>query len=230
MIRPLTGLALLVAASAAQARGPVERVYATLPGWTAMDRDDRGGNPFASALIDTLDAPGGDLAERLLRGTLDHSDGQQGADIDALPDGAVLLPQPGETAVALVIVFADYGDDEGLVSLPGAAFDAARVGEALMRVGFATHLVVARSKAQYRAELATFALASAGADRALLYTTGHGVESGGIVYLVPPEMDGPALAQGRAQAIPLGDVERALQARRANWLFYAGCRDNPLKW
>jgi len=176
-------------------------------------------------LIDALLQPGGDLAERLLRGTLDYSGGEQGADIDNLSGHAAIMPREGERALALVMVFADYGSDDGLDSLPGAAFDAARVADALSRAGFVTRMIIARTGPEYLSELDRFGVDSANADRALIYTTGHGGEAKGSIYLLPPETDGPEI--DRAGAISIGRVRQALHAKQSNWLIYAGCRDNP---
>ena len=235
LARLLAGLAAFTIAAphaAAQDSPPATAavLYATQPGLKTLDGDDRGGNPFASALIEALQAPAGPLAEQLMRGTEDHSKGSQSADIGRLPAGASLSLQPGEVARALVIAFADYGSDDGLPSLPGAAFDAARVAAALEAKGYATRMVIARTREQYETELAAFAQGSAAADRALIYTTGHGVQGSEGIVLIPPEMDGPDLASGAPGAIRLSQVKATLAARQSNWLFYAGCRDNPFDW
>jgi hypothetical protein len=230
LIKALVALVAVAIAVPAAAQEPVNVVYATIRGARSLDADARGGNPFASALIDVLRQPGGDVPERLLRGTLDYSDGEQGADVDALPPDATLAPREGETARALVIVFADYGSDDGLDSLPGAAFDAARVAAALESAGYSTRMVIARSAAEYAAELVRFERVSAAVDRALIYTTGHGSEAHGTIYLLPPELDGPDIATSAPGAIKVAEVGGSLRARKANWLIYAGCRDNPFNW
>jgi len=222
-------LAALLAAPASAADGaPVHTIYATQPGGYAYDADAFGGNPFASALIWALGHPGPGQVERLEARTGEYSGGYQVADGLAVPAEVGLNPAPGEAAVALVVVFSDYGDQEGLASLPGAAFDAARIAAALEAAGYATRMVIARDARGYRAELAGFAERSRGAERALLYTTGHGTEpAGGPPSMLPPDLDrvpDPPLSE----AIALDEVGRALRARKVNLLLYAGCRERGL--
>ncbi len=216
---------VLAAVPAAAEPAPVERVYATSAGASAYDGDAHGGNPFATAFIQALDPQVSDAADALFVETLYNSGNLQVADPDAMGPGASLLPREGETAVALVVVFADYGDERGLSSLPGAAFDAARVSAALTDAGFATQMVIARDAAAYRSALSGFAATSAGAERALIYTTGHGGEFERGIFMVPPEAEAlPVLTDG---ALFLDEVAAALRASASNRLIYAGCRDNP---
>ena len=227
-MRPALAAVLCAIPAAAAAQAKPETIYATQSGRYAYDADDFGGNPFASALIWSLAHPGPDQIEQLELQTGDFSGGYQVADGSRAAAGTALNPQAGETAVALVIVFADYGDRAGLPSLPGAAFDAVRVSAALSAAGYASKAVFARDAAHYRAELAAFAERSRGADRALLYTTGHGTEPAkGEIYLLPPDRDrieAPTLAH----TIELGQVAQAVNARKTNLLLYAGCRERGL--
>lgn len=207
---------------------PTHTLYATQSGGYAYDADAFGGNPFASALIEVLASPGPDQIEQIELQTGDYSGGYQVADGSGVPAGIGLSPAQGESAVALVVVFADYGDPQGLVSLPGAAFDASRVAASLESVGYDTRVVVASDAQEYRGALRAFAERSVGADRALLYTTGHGTEPArGEVNLLPPDFDrleDPPLSQ----AIRLNEVGTALRARKVNLLLYAGCRERGL--
>ena len=79
-----------------------------------------------------------------------------------------------------------------------------------------------------RKRLGEFAAKSAGYDAAAIYTTGHGLELEGAVYLLPGDF--PA-SQGKAalgtHALPLREIAKAAKARRVNLVFYGGCRDNP---
>lgn len=213
--------------SAAAQRAPVEVVFATQSGEPAYDNDPFGGNPFASAFIAAMRNDSGDAGGVLIEKTLANSGQFQVPDVDALGEASSLRPQAEEWSAALVIVFADYGDSEGLISLPGAAFDALRVARVLAEAGYAPRLVVANSRAEYRNELNHFAEETRGSDRALIYTTGHGSEVDGKVIMLPPEADeGTDIV---ASSIMLDEVAAALQARSSNRLFYAGCRDNPLE-
>jgi hypothetical protein len=77
-------------------------------------------------------------------------------------------------------------------------------------------------------KLAGFRGRSISSDAAVIYTTGHGVEVGGIVYLIPGDYP---LTQGDnalgQRALPLTEISGSLKAKQVNLLFYAGCRDNP---
>lgn len=228
LIRPVWAAALLAWPALAAAQAPPHILYATQSGGYAYDADEQGGNPFASALIWALAHTGSQQIAELELRTGDFSGGHQVADGSDLPRGVGLNPTAGEAAVALVVVFADYGDPQGLASLPGAAFDAGRVAAALGSAGYDSTMVVAANAQEYRDALAAFAERSAEADRALLYTTGHGTEpTRGETYLLPPDLDrvdDPPLSE----AIGLEEVGRALRARSTNLLLYAGCRERGL--
>ncbi len=207
--------------------------HATTSGQRAMDSDAKGGNPFASALIDSLARPSltlNELAASLERLTLDYSKGKQRPDIPARASGAEsLLPAvSGETRIALVLVVSDYGK-AGANSLPGARFDAGRIATALTAAGFVTETAIDLDREAMLGTLDGFATRSRSADLALVYTTGHGVEVDGKVYLVPGDYP---LSEGNAalerHAFPIARIAAAAHARRLNLIFYGGCRDNPL--
>lgn len=220
--------ALLAAPALASDTAPTRILYATQSGDVAYDADELGGNPFASALIWALAHPAADQIAQLERRTGDYSGGYQIADGSGVPADLDLNPATGEAAVALVVVFADYGDPRGLVSLPGAEYDAKRVAAALDAAGYDTGMTVARDAQAYRKALREFAERSRSADRALLYTTGHGTEPArGEIYLLPPDFDdleNPPLSA----AIPLSEAGNALKAQAVNLLLYGGCRERGL--
>jgi hypothetical protein len=63
----------------------------------------------------------------------------------------------------------------------------------------------------------------------MIYTTGHGVEVKGQIYVLPenyPLKERNAALKDRALA--LSEIARAAQAREANLVFYGGCWDDPL--
>lgn len=227
-------IAALLLASPAIAAPPPIVTMATQSGGQAMDRDAFGGNPFASAFIQTLDKRDLTLPaalNELKEATVDLSGRFQTPDFaPATDDGWTLAnPASGERRVALVVVLAEYGLATGLKSLPGAAFDAVRVSRALRKSGYTTEMVVAADLAEFRAALAEFRNNAEKADTALIYTTGHGVETGGKVWLIGPDYPRP---QGKAalptHAIAVSEVAAAAVARTRNLIFYAGCRDDPL--
>jgi len=208
--------------------------YASQSGTPTLDSDDTGGNPFATALVEVLGRTVldfGGLRSGVVDITLAKSGGfqrpaQSGLEIAS---GWTLIPAPpDERRVALVLMFSDYGSKGPFVSLPGARFDAKRIGDALSRAGFLTTVVVDPAAAALPEVLERFAGVSAAADMAVIYTTGHGAEVAGGVYLLPgsyPQSDVPIWQPDHA--IPLTRLAGSLRSRRANLLFYGGCRDNP---
>jgi hypothetical protein len=230
MLRFPAILGLLTALTAASP--PPVTIHATQPGLQTRDSASDGGNPFASAFIELLARPELDLpafAGELAARTERLSDGFQRPDLPVDIGGSNVRPgraARGERRVALVLVLSDYRF--GLASLPGAQHDAIRVAEALRRAGFDTRLVLDPEREQVEPILAGFAAQSAEADIALIYTTGHGIEVDGVGYLL--NRDFPALLghHGLATyAVPLARIAGSAQARTANLLFYAGCRDDP---
>lgn len=222
----LSAIALAVAPqlSAAHERAAAI-VYATRSGEASIDSAGSGGNPFATALIEALNGERAETAQTIVDITVEESGGVQIPDFGALAADAILHPAEGEKAVALVIVFSDYGDETGLPSLPGAQFDAERVADAFTKAGFETQQVIAPERARFEAALSDFRKVAEDADRAVIYTTGHGTEVDGAIYLIPPEADGGEMALDRL--MPLDIVREALAGRADGLLIYAGCRDNP---
>jgi hypothetical protein len=223
----------LTAVFAATASAEPLIFHASTSGQKTQDQGEGGGNPFASALIEILARPKMRLAglpEALRALTVKKSDGLQTPDVPGavVPKDWKLAPsQAGETRTALVLVVSDYRR-AGANSLPGAEHDARRIASALTAAGFATGTALDRDLAGMRKRLGEFAAKSAGYDAAAIYTTGHGLESEGAVYLLPGDF--PA-SQGKAalgtHALPLREIAKAAKARRVNLVFYGGCRDNP---
>lgn len=208
--------------------------HASQSGHQTLDEGEGGGNPFASALIELLALPSLTLAQlpaALHELTAKKSGGFQSADVPASrsEDTFLLLPATtGERRVALVLVVSDYTRSGGAQSLPGARHDAERVASALRRAGFEAELAVDLGLQAMRNKLAEFARRSRDADAAVIYTTGHGVEIDGTVFLLPGEYPiSERSAAVRTRALPLPEIARALVAKKVNLVFYGGCRDNP---
>jgi hypothetical protein len=208
--------------------------YASQTGRPTLDKDDVGGNPFASALVELLAhdmLTFESFREQLVNLTYLKSRGFQRPEVFGRVDKETwqLLPKPsGERRVALVLVFSDYSAYDAANSLPGAKHDMYRVAGALDRAGFEVQSVVDPYRTEIEIVLRKFAVRSAEADVAVIYTTGHGVEVEGAVYLLPGNYP---LSQGSAalkeRAVRLNEMGSALRARHANLVFYGGCRNNP---
>ncbi len=237
-LRALTIFAISLlgtAPSMAQAAaGPPEALtyYAGMAGRLTTDRDAEGGNPFASALVhllrdDTLRLR--DFGTKLAALTMNKSGGWQSPEIPRrvpAPDWS-FAEGAGEDRVALVLVNSDYSQS-GVSSLPGAAFDAVRVPEALEKAGFATTLVLDAAGDEVKAALDAFAERSSVADVAVVYLGGHGVQPGRDVYWIYGDYPDPESRSGLAtHALKVSEAGQAAQARLLNFVFYAACRDNP---
>ena len=134
-----------------------------------------------------------------------------------------------EKRVALVIGNSAYTHAR---ALPNPDNDAKLMSDTLLSLGFFVVGGGAKldlDKAGFDAALKEFGKELAGADVALFYHAGHGVETHGLNYLVPtdanPADDGDVLAQGIGLAGILDDLEKANV--KINLLLIDACRDNP---
>lgn len=204
--------------------------YASQSGGATLDEGEGGGNPFASALIELLQRPSVTLLELhsdIVTLTTAKSDGFQVPDAPTCGTAAqwTALPVPPHARrVALVFVFADYRQ-AGVNSLPGASRDLERVAAALEKAGFSVQAIVDPTAIDLGAALALLAEQSDGADSAVIYATGHGVERDGQVYLLPNDHrfhEPPGRIPDWAIHVP--SLGQHLRAKCANIVFFEGCR------
>ena len=134
-----------------------------------------------------------------------------------------------EKRVALVIGNSAYRDAQ---KLQNPVNDAKLMSDTLLSLGFFVVGGGARldlDKAGFDAAIGDFRKALVGADVALFYYAGHGVETHGLNYLVPvdanPTDDGDVFMQGIGLAGILDGLEKA--GTRINLLLLDACRDNP---
>jgi hypothetical protein len=144
----------------------------------------------------------------------------------ALGVGLAIAPALAETRVALVIGNANYAN---VPHLGNPVNDAQTVASALRSVGFST--VTLQSDLDYsgmRQVLLAFSALASHADVAVVYYAGHGMEVGGVNYLIPIDAqiaDANALS---LEAVPLDSVLQAVQgARRLKLVVLDACRNNP---
>ncbi len=134
----------------------------------------------------------------------------------------------GNKRVALVIGISQY---QSVPSLANPARDAARVAQALRQVGFDV-IELTQPKQLGRAELSlaitTFKRTAAGAEAAVIYYAGHGVEVGGRNFLLPADVRADTPDELDVTAIPssfaIGAVSGASTVRL---VILDACRDNP---
>jgi uncharacterized caspase-like protein len=134
----------------------------------------------------------------------------------------VLAPQK---RVALVIGNSSY---EHVARLPNPANDAVDVGAALARLGFNVRTVENQGRNALRDTLAEFSNDALGADVAVVYYAGHGMEVERQNYLIPVDARLETDLRIRFETIPLDDVMAALDgARGLRLVLLDACRNNP---
>jgi formylglycine-generating enzyme required for sulfatase activity len=132
----------------------------------------------------------------------------------------------GERRVALVIGNAAY---RSMPRLPSAKNDADDVGKSLRELGFETVLATDLDRAGMNEALERFTHTVLGADIALVYYSGHGLQFAGTNYLVPTDARLSAAGDvNRSVLMPVDDLVDALQgARGARVLVLDAAHANP---
>ena len=129
---------------------------------------------------------------------------------------------------ALVIGIDSY---QHISRLNRAREDAAAIAEALRAAGFAVTLHLDLGEKAMRAALRKFSGDVQGGDEVAFFFAGHGVQLGGINYLVPMDITGESEGQLREDAISLQRILDDMTERRAKVTLAVidACRDNPFK-
>ncbi|MGE0007838.1 MAG: caspase family protein [Parvibaculaceae bacterium] len=127
--------------------------------------------------------------------------------------------------VAMVVGNSDY---KHLPALANPANDARAVEMLLSALGFQTELASDRDARRMQRDLDIFVEDAAGADVAILYFAGHGIEAGGENFLVPVDADLSALDAASERLIPLSKYVRELQKTvPVTIVLLDACRTNP---
>ena len=141
-----------------------------------------------------------------------------------------LIPQAhAEKRVALVIGNSAY---QTVPKLPNPDNDAKLMSDTLLSLGFFVVGGGARldlDKSGFDAALAEFSKQLVGADVALFYYAGHGVETHGLNYLVPVDAHPQEEADVFEQMVSTSDILDRLEksGTRINLVLLDACRDNP---
>ena len=127
--------------------------------------------------------------------------------------------------VALVIGQSDYSQ---IPALPNPANDARDMAKLLTDLGFDARSVTNRDAAKLRRDLERFAEDAEGADVALIYYSGHGIEAGGENWLVPIDANAGSLDDAAERLVPLSAVLDSLKATvPVTIVLLDACRTNP---
>jgi uncharacterized caspase-like protein/peptidoglycan hydrolase-like protein with peptidoglycan-binding domain len=130
--------------------------------------------------------------------------------------------------VALVIGNSAY---QNVDRLPNPERDARAVAAALERIDFdSVTLRIDLDQTGMRRALGEFAAIAAGADVALLYYAGHGIEVSGQNYLVPTDARLNGASDVDFETVDLTTATAALErAAGLKLLILDACRDNPFR-
>ena len=127
--------------------------------------------------------------------------------------------------VALVMGNSAYAE---IGTLPNPGNDAADVAAALGRLGFEVETVRDADRAGMNAALRGFTRRSVGADVALVFYAGHGLEMDGVNYLVPVDARLERDTDVRFEAVALDDVLASVEGAALRVVILDACRNNPL--
>ncbi|MDZ4312152.1 MAG: caspase family protein [Cypionkella sp.] len=139
----------------------------------------------------------------------------------------LLLPVQAlaERRVALVLAAEDY---RSLRKLDNPVNDAVAVEGLLSGLGFEVTVETNRDLRRMRRALEDFREDGAGADVALLFYAGHGVEIAGVNYLLPVDAQAGTAAAVADSALPLAEVQAALASvAPIGIVLLDACREDP---
>jgi uncharacterized protein len=127
--------------------------------------------------------------------------------------------------VALVIGNSAY---DSVAKLPNPVNDATAMGAALSRLGFDVTLLTDVGKVAFDQGLADFSEKASGADLALVFYAGHGIEMGGVNYLIPVDAKLKTDLRVQFETVSLNSVLDAVSAaKKLRMVLLDACRNNP---
>jgi caspase domain-containing protein len=135
-------------------------------------------------------------------------------------------PAAAGKRVALVIGNGSYTQ---LPQLKNPTNDARLISDSLTNAGFETIVLLTDvTLTNFRASLRRFRDLAAGAEVALFYFAGHGMEANGVNFLIPTDAVVMQERDLENAAIPVNLVLEALRGAETRVLVLDACRDNPL--
>jgi tetratricopeptide (TPR) repeat protein len=138
---------------------------------------------------------------------------------------AQLALPPPDKRIALVIGNAAYTNVRGLKNSDG---DARAVAAGLRALGFEVIEKHDLTLPQLTSEMKAFGDKAPGYDWAVVYYAGHGIEIGGINYLIPVDAELSVASHVDDEALPLDRVLAKVEgAHKLRLVILDACRDNP---
>ena len=138
-----------------------------------------------------------------------------------------LLTQPasGESRVALVIGNGSY---QKVPELPNPPRDATDIGRALERLNFKVTQIKDATAHEMRKAVVDFGRAAEGAEMAVVFYAGHGMEVGGENWLIPINAELRSDADIESEAVSLRSISlQVSKARQLGLVILDACRNNP---
>lgn len=133
--------------------------------------------------------------------------------------------QADRSRVALVIGNSDY---QNAARLDNPVRDAAAMADMLRLAGFDVDARENLGTVEIKRAIREFMVVVRGADIAVVYYAGHGIEVGGTNYLVPVDARLATDYDAQDEAVTLDRILTALEpARRLRLVMLDACRDNP---
>ena len=127
--------------------------------------------------------------------------------------------------VALVVGNSTYAH---IGRLPNPDNDARDMSAALRRLGFEVTTELDTDRVELTEALRQFTRRSAGADIALVFYAGHGIEMDGVNYLVPVDARLERDVDVRFETVTVEDLLVSTSAASLRLLILDACRNNPL--
>ena len=212
--------------------------FATEPGNMALDGSGRN-SPFTAALLRHIPTPGANVQQIMLSVRRDVANTTNGRQMPWSYDSLLsefYFQRPAVTApvaqtanlrrIALVIGNSNYSP---LSTLTNAENDARDVAQSFKRIGF--NEVVEKHNLglqEMTNTLKNFGDLAHDADWAVIFFAGHGIEIGGLNYLMPIDAKIERDKHVKDETMPLERVlEKVEPARRLRLVMLDACRDNP---
>jgi tetratricopeptide (TPR) repeat protein len=183
----------------------------------------------ASAALTKFDEIDTAIARRIAKERL--------AVLTAAAPSAAGKPAPGKTAAPVpsgprkVALIVGNGAYKNVLPLANPPRDAKLIASTLRDLGFATvTLAPDLTRDKFFAALHEFGTEAEKADWAVVYYAGHGMEIGGVNYLIPTDAKLAADRDAETQAVALEQLIAAVSgARKLRLVILDACRDNPFQ-